>query len=196
MNLKIHTRQTMQLAWPLVITQVGHIITGIVDNLFLGGIGPTEQAAGIFSNNLYTLLLVFTIGVSYASTPLVTSARENADLFRSASLFKNSLFLNFAVAMVCFLTLFFSSGFLHLLHQPAEVIELAIPFFSNNHLKLEVFQKANPMIRFQAIAYDKGDFITFFQKKIPMDIVFKIQENSFKGSGNLQLVIEDLRVSQ
>lgn len=65
----------------------------------------------------------------------------------------------------------------------------------SNHLKLEVFQKSNPNIRFQAIAYDKGDFINFFQRKIPMDIVFKIQENEFKGITSIQLMIEDIKVS-
>lgn len=67
--------------------------------------------------------------------------------------------------------------------------------FGNNHLKLELFQASNPAIRFQAIAYDKGDYITFFQKKTPMDIVFKIQENFYRGSGSLQLLLEDIRVS-
>jgi single-stranded-DNA-specific exonuclease len=67
--------------------------------------------------------------------------------------------------------------------------------FSNNHLKLELFQKSNPNIRFQAIAYDKGDYINFFQRKTPMDIVFKIQENEYKGTNTVQLVIEDIKIS-
>ena len=68
--------------------------------------------------------------------------------------------------------------------------------FGNNHLKLELFQKSNPNIRFQAIAFDKGDYVNFFQRKIPMDILFKIQENEFKGGTTIQLVIEDFRVSK
>lgn len=68
--------------------------------------------------------------------------------------------------------------------------------FSNNHLKLELFQKSNPNLRYQAIAYDKGDFIHFFQRKIPMDIVFKLQENEYNGLTTLQLVIEDLKISE
>ena len=68
--------------------------------------------------------------------------------------------------------------------------------FGSNHLRLELYQKANPGIRFQAIAFDKGDYISFFQKKTPMDIVYKIQENEFNGKTTLQLVIEDLRISQ
>jgi single-stranded-DNA-specific exonuclease len=67
--------------------------------------------------------------------------------------------------------------------------------FGNNHLKLELFQKANPNIRYQAIAFDKGDYVTFFQKKTPMDIIFKIQDNEFKGQSTTQIIIEDLRVS-
>jgi multidrug resistance protein, MATE family len=124
-----HTKETMLLAWPLVVTQVGHIITGMVDTIFLGQIGPTEQAAGILSNNLYILLLVFTIGVSYATTPLVTGAYEKKDLFKKASLFKNSLFLNALVAIVCFIILFLSAGLLKHMQQPLEVVDLAIPFF-------------------------------------------------------------------
>lgn len=125
-----HLKDTIQLAWPLVLTQVGQIITGMVDNIFLGQIGPTEQAAGILSNNLYVLLLVFIIGVSYATTPLVTTAHQQQDLTKKASLFKNALFLNFSVAVVCFVFLFFSSGLLHHMKQPVEVASLAIPFFN------------------------------------------------------------------
>lgn len=68
--------------------------------------------------------------------------------------------------------------------------------FGKNHLKLELFQKSNPNIRFNAIAYNKGDFIHFFQRKVPMDIVFKIQENEFNGIKTIQLVVEDFKVSE
>ncbi len=125
----IHTKETIYLAWPLVITQVGHIITGMVDTIFLGKIGPTEQAACILSNNLYVLLLVFGIGVSYATTPLVTDAHHNNDVQKKASLFKNSLVLNLSVAVLCFVILFLSSGALKYMQQPDEVVTLAVPFF-------------------------------------------------------------------
>jgi multidrug resistance protein, MATE family len=124
-----HTKETLHLAWPIILTQVGHVVTGMVDNMFLGQIGVAEQAAGILSGNLYTLVLVFCIGVSYASTPLITNAHENNDLLKKASLFKNSLFLNVSVAIACFLVLFLASDLLNYMRQPAEVVALAIPFF-------------------------------------------------------------------
>lgn len=66
----------------------------------------------------------------------------------------------------------------------------------NNHLKLEVFQKDNPNIRFQAIAYDKGDYLNFFQRKIPAEIAYKIQENDFRGNVSVQLIIEEIRIGK
>lgn len=130
MKAQSHITKTLLLAWPLVITQLGHILTGIVDNIFLGQLGPTEQAAGIFSNNLYTLILVFTIGVSYASTPLVTSAQVCNNNEQKARIFKNSLFLNFGIALLSFGVLFFVSVFFKYMRQPEEVIILATPFFN------------------------------------------------------------------
>ena len=124
-----HTKETLHLAWPIILTQVGHVVTGMVDNMFLGQIGATEQAAGILSNNLYVLVLVFCIGVSYASTPLTAAAHQNNDLLKKASLFKNSLFLNVSVSIVCFLILFFASDLLNYMQQPKEVVALAVPFF-------------------------------------------------------------------
>lgn len=102
----------------------------MVDTIFLGQIGSAEQAAGILSNNLYVLLLVFCIGISYATTPLVTAAHEENNLLKKASLFKNSLFLNVLVACACFVILFLASDLLNYMQQPPEVVELAIPFFN------------------------------------------------------------------
>lgn len=126
----IHAKETMLLAWPLVLTQIGHIVTGMVDNAFLGRLGVTEQAAGILSNNLFVLVLVFGIGVSYALTPLVAGANENNDDLKKAGLFKNSLYLNFIIAILCFVVLYLLSDTLRLMQQPAEVVELAIPFYN------------------------------------------------------------------
>ncbi len=124
-----HSFETFKLAWPLIITQVGHVFTGIIDNIFLGQLGVTEQAAGILSNNLFVLLLVFCIGVSYATTPLVAGAHEKNDAVLKASYFKNALYLNVAVAIGCFIILFFASGLLAHMQQPKDVVKLATPFF-------------------------------------------------------------------
>jgi MATE family multidrug resistance protein len=82
-----HLKETVSLSIPLILTQIGHIITGMVDNIFLGRLGNTEQAAGILSNNLYVILLVFSIGMSYVLTPAITDAHVNQNEKEKASLF-------------------------------------------------------------------------------------------------------------
>jgi len=124
-----HLKDTISLSIPLVMTQIGHIITGMVDNIFLGKLGKTEQAAGILSNNLFVILLVFSIGMSYVLTPAVTDAHVNQNEKEKASLFKNSLFINMVVAVLLFILLFFSSPLLAYMQQPEDVVVLAIPFF-------------------------------------------------------------------
>jgi MATE family multidrug resistance protein len=124
-----HLKETISLSIPLIMTQIGHIITGMVDNIFLGRLGKTEQAAGILSNNLFVILLVFSIGMSYVLTPAVTDAHVNGNEKEKASLFKNSLFINMVVAVLLFVILFFSSPLLAHMQQPEDVVVLAIPFF-------------------------------------------------------------------
>lgn len=125
-----HIKATIALSLPLIATQIGHVLTGIVDNYFLGQLGKTELAAGISANGIFVLLLVFMIGMSYASTPLVSSAHINNNLQDKASLFKNSIFLNTTVSAIAFVVLFFLSPMLDYLQQPKDVVELTKPYFN------------------------------------------------------------------
>jgi single-stranded-DNA-specific exonuclease len=65
----------------------------------------------------------------------------------------------------------------------------------NNHLKLELFQADNPTVKFHAIAFDKGDFLPFFQKKLPVTICYSVAENHYNGNTSLQLVIRGIQLS-
>lgn len=119
----------VKLSLPIIAAQVGHVLTGIVDNYFLGKIGKTEQAAGILSNNLFVILLVFSIGMSFSMTPQTADAHVAHDDRQKAALFKNGLLLNLLVGIVLFILLFISSPLLGYMGQEAEVVKLAVPFF-------------------------------------------------------------------
>jgi multidrug resistance protein, MATE family len=97
--------------------------------LFLGQLGKTEQAAGISANGIFVLLLVFCIGMSYSSTPLVSAAHVNGNVKEKASLFKNSLFLNVLVSTIAFIILFMMTPLMDHMQQPQDVVELSKPFF-------------------------------------------------------------------
>ncbi len=128
MTFKQHIKATGILSIPIIISQVGHIVTSMADNIFLGFIGIEEQAAGILSGNVFTLLLVFSIGMSQGLTPLIANAHVNHHLHQKASLLKNSLVLNVVISIVLFVLTGLFAANLNLLNQPPDVAILTRPF--------------------------------------------------------------------
>lgn len=65
----------------------------------------------------------------------------------------------------------------------------------NNHLKFEVYQPNTQLTKIEAIAFNKGDYLNFFQRNIPVDIVYKIKVNEFRGNTSIQLIVEEIKAS-
>lgn len=128
MTFRQHLKATGILSIPIIISQIGHVVTSITDNRFLGFLSVEEQSAGILSGNVFVLLLVFSIGMSQGLTPLVAGAHVNGKLNEKASLLKNSLVINCLLSFVLFgLTVIFANN-LHILNQSEDVATLAKPF--------------------------------------------------------------------
>jgi single-stranded-DNA-specific exonuclease len=64
-----------------------------------------------------------------------------------------------------------------------------------NHLKLELYQPGTKLTKMEAIAFNKADYIHFFKRNIPVDIIYKIKENEFRGNLSIQLVIDEIKPS-
>jgi len=123
-------KSTFWLAYPVVLSQLGHIMVGVVDTAMVGQIGAVEQAAVALSNSLYVLVLVFGLGVSYGITPLVAAADSSNNSAENAELLKHSVVINTLLGILLFFILFFISPVLQLFNQKQEVVENAIPFLN------------------------------------------------------------------
>jgi multidrug resistance protein, MATE family len=130
LRLKIHIKETLLLSFPLIISQVGHIITSMTDNAFLGFVNLESQDAGILSGNVFILFLVFLIGMAQGLTPKIAEAHVNGRENVKASLLKNSLLLNLTISVLLYLLALVVMNFLYFLDQPPDVIELAKPFLN------------------------------------------------------------------
>ena len=64
-----------------------------------------------------------------------------------------------------------------------------------NHLKVEIYQPNTQLTKIEAIAFNKGDYLNFFKRQIPLDIVYKIKPNEFRGVLSIQLIIEEIKPS-
>ncbi|MDF2436848.1 MAG: family efflux transporter [Bacteroidota bacterium] len=123
-------KATFSLAYPVVLSQLGHIMVGVVDTAMVGQIGTIEQAAVALSNSLYTLVLVFGLGVSYGVTPLVAAADSAGNTNQNSELLKHGIVINTVLGILLFILLFSISPVLNLFDQKQEVVDLAIPFLN------------------------------------------------------------------
>lgn len=137
-NFKDHFLKTMLLAWPVCISNLGHVMVGIVDTAMVGGISESEsgysgtdaQAAVALANGFYFLVLVFGMGVSYGVTPLTAVADSSGNIEENGKLLSHCLVVNVLTNTVLFLFLIAISPTLRFINQAEDVVELAIPFLN------------------------------------------------------------------
>lgn len=123
---------------------VGHTVVGIVDNIMVGQLGPTELAAVSLGNSFVFLAMSIGIGFSTAITPLVAEADGQKDIANGRSAFHHGLYLCSVLGIALFLLIFFSKPLIALMGQPADVVEMAKPYLDIVGFSLI------PMIMYQA----------------------------------------------
>ena len=55
-DIKFHIKETLKLAYPVVIGQLGHMMLGVVDSLMVGQLGAVPLAAASLVNGLKPLV--------------------------------------------------------------------------------------------------------------------------------------------
>jgi multidrug resistance protein, MATE family len=120
-HLKKHIVSTFQLAYPVIIGQLGIIMMGVVDSLMVGHLGAAPLAAASLGNSLAFIILIIGIGVSLAVTPLVAIA-VGANKFEDCGVyFRQSLLVNCILSIIIALIIYFGADFLQYFNQPDEV---------------------------------------------------------------------------
>lgn len=131
MNLKQYTKEfsyNLKLAYPIILGMVGHTLVGIVDNIMVGRLGPTELAAVSLGNSFVFIAMSFGIGFSTAITPLIAEADGKKDIEEGRSVFHHGLFLCTVLGISLFTIIFFAKPLISLMGQPQEVVDMAKPF--------------------------------------------------------------------
>lgn len=131
MEISKYTNQfslTFKLAYPVMLSQLGQVMVGVVDNIMVGRLGAETLAAASLANSFFFLILMFGIGISMAITPLVAVAEGERKKKKITQLFNHGFVINLITGLVLFsVVLAFSPG-IHYLGQPEEVVTLAIPY--------------------------------------------------------------------
>ncbi|MEA3505238.1 MAG: MATE family efflux transporter [Bacteroidota bacterium] len=147
-------KKTLSLSVPVIIAQAGQITVGLIDNVMIGQLGTIPFAAASFTNTLFTLILIFGMGFSFALTPLIGKSRGEKDSKAVANWIKNGLLANLVMGIILALILCGLYIAMPYMGQPNSVIDM-----SQNYLSILIISVI-PMMLFYAykqIAEGIGD---------------------------------------
>jgi len=126
--VKTHLRPTLLLAYPVVLSQLGHVLVGVCDSAMVGRTGTLPLAAVSVGSGATTLLLVFGLGLSMGAVPRVATADGRGDTAALGRLLVGAVWLNTLVGVaLAGLSQFLPLALPHLGQDPA-VVALAAPF--------------------------------------------------------------------
>lgn len=129
-DFKEHFRRNYLLAYPVVLSQLGHVLVGTADAMMVGRVGTNELAAVSVANAVFSVMMMFGIGISFGLTPLVAQSDGEGDPRAGMRFFKHSFIINLVFGVILFVILLFGGFILDLLDQPPEVVKLAKPYLA------------------------------------------------------------------
>ena len=123
---------------------LGHTFVQLADNIMVGQLGTAELAAVSLGNSFVFIAMSIGIGFSTAITPLVAEADGAGNKHDGKNALKHGLALCTILGLTLFSLILLAKPLMYRMEQPAEVVELALPY-----LDLVAFSLV-PLIIFQA----------------------------------------------
>ena len=145
---KSNYKSLMRLAIPIIVGQLGGIVTGLADTIMVGQHSTAELAASSFVNNVLNSFIIFGTGFSFALTPLVGENLARDKKYVVSAWLKNSIAANFflSLLLVVVLTLlYFNRGSLG---QPDELLPLIRPYYVVSTISVVFVMLANSFRQF------------------------------------------------
>ncbi len=125
-----HISASLSLAVPVMLSQLGHVMMGVVDSLMVGHVGAVPLAASSLANVAFNVILLFGIGVSYAITPFVAAAHGENDARKGSEILKHGLAINIINSVILVAVVMVAKNILYHIDQPEAVVDEAVPYLS------------------------------------------------------------------
>lgn len=132
-------KRNLNVALPIVFTQLGGAIVQLVDTLMVGQLGTVPLASISFASSVFIIGFIFSIGILMGLTPLVGMAYVQHHRARTTELFQNSLTLATLSALFTCGLLYGTTYLMPYMGQDKAVVECAIPYFHSLTLSLVPF---------------------------------------------------------
>jgi MATE family multidrug resistance protein len=127
---KPHYVSNLNLAIPVVISQLGHTLVQTADSIIVGRFAGTISLAAVsLVHSIFMVIMVIGIGISYGLTPLIAQENGKRNYKECGKLLVNSLFLNLLFGFGLYALMYFGSVFaIEHFDQSPQVVEQAKPY--------------------------------------------------------------------
>ncbi len=129
MTTREHYRKNVQLAVPVVIGQLGHVMVSVADSVMVGKLGTLPLAAVALANSIFVVFMVFGVGVTFGITPLVANADGQGKIHLPKRLLQQGIIVYTVLALLLFLLLVAVLPLMPYFGQDPELIPITRPYF-------------------------------------------------------------------
>lgn len=129
---KTQYRKNLALSVPVILTQLGQMLTQLADTIMVGQYGgenPLPLAAVSFGSSMAFLILIGCIGIALGLTPLVGERYVRGEHKECASLLNNAVVFYTLLGLLVGFVQYAAAPLLYHLGQPEEVVRGAIPYY-------------------------------------------------------------------
>lgn len=128
-SYKTFYKSLILLGVPIIIGQLGAIVTGFADTIMVGQHSTKELAAASFVNNVINAFIVMGTGFSFNLTPVIGENLAKNKRIEIGGWLKNSLIANMTTTVMILSVLSILYINLESLGQPTEILPLIRPYF-------------------------------------------------------------------
>jgi MATE family multidrug resistance protein len=128
---KKYTKETLTLALPVMLTQVGQVSVNLFDNIIVGKLLGADALASVsLGNAVFFSMFVLALGFSFAIPPLVSAAHSQHDHKTINFVFSHGFIINMSVGIILMGLLLLGMPLLYHSGQPAKIIPDTVDFLS------------------------------------------------------------------
>ena len=142
-------RSILRLAIPIIIGQLGAIITGLADTIMVGQHSTAELGAASFANNVINMFIILGTGFSFNLTPIIGENLAKNDQKKIGGWLKNSLISNLTTTLVITIGLVLVYFNIPRMGQPEQLLPLIKPYFLVSMVSIIFVMMANSFRQFE-----------------------------------------------
>lgn len=128
MTIREHLKININLAVPVMASQLGQVMVGVADSVMVGQVGYIPLAGAALGNSIFYFFMTFGLGVSFAITPLVGFADGEGKKKECGQILRHGLVVNTLLGLVLSALVIIAANYLHLFGQDEAVVVQATPY--------------------------------------------------------------------